>query len=55
MLELSKIYRGCKKGGTPSLTKHWHVEYKLNGDRKQVTGGSTTAKQLRSGRRQQRS
>lgn len=32
-MELSKIYRGCKKGGRPSMAKNWFVSYLRNGDR----------------------
>lgn len=38
-LKLSRIYRGCPEGGTPSLTKAWRIDYELNGKRKQTSGG----------------
>lgn len=32
-MELSKIYRGCKKGGKPSMAKNWFISYVKNGKR----------------------
>jgi len=44
--ELSKIYRGCKKGGKPSLKKKWHVEYWGNGVRVKEYGGINYGKTI---------
>lgn len=33
-MELSKIYRGCKKGGRPSMAKQWFISYTRDGKRR---------------------
>lgn len=43
-MKLTEIYRGCKKGGKPSLTKKWRIIYTLNGKREQEYGGINRGK-----------
>lgn len=46
-MKLSEIYRGCKKGGTPSLRKAWFVRYTLDGKPVQVRGGINKYKTIK--------
>jgi integrase len=45
-MKLSRIYKGCKKGGRPSLAKDWYIDCEINGKRRQVKGAINTAKTL---------
>lgn len=46
-MKLSEIYRGCRKGGTPSLSKAWFVRYTLDGKPVQVRGGINKHKTIK--------